>query len=333
MKCQTPIPMLRDVLPAKDVDVTSGVVAIQYKPTFKWEELEPEIGNIFRFFIDQNYFRPSHKPIQERQLYGSTYNAPMSDLVCMAMHFGCLHFQSKRKSTTRRRLLTTKNALEICLCGEAEYHKRAITIPVAQEIDLKGVVVTVCVERSPNHFPQVNRNGIRSRDTQLNFRYSLRISNYYLVTEFDEMPHLVEPQDFVRQNFIPIQLVAQENGESMIPFSRAMWAQIITRLNIANGMFTIFRIFLVLGDGKAELVFIEGTRMRVVAASENLPANELAKKRLPPGATIAEGHIHQFVPIENGLKVGDTVISPVLGMIMIQLIGAGKSFRSKDKLG
>ena len=325
--------MLAAPVPSKDSGVFSGVTAIQYKATFKWEDLQPEIGNIFRFFIDQNYFRPSHKPIQERQLYGSTYNAPTSDLVCMAMHFGCLHFQSKRKATTRRRLLTTKNALEICLCGEAEYHKRATTMPVAQEIDLKGVVVTVCVERSPNHFPQVNRNGIRSRDTQVSFKYSLRISNYYLLTEFDEMPQLVEPQDYVRQNFMPIQLVAQENGESMIPFSRAIWAQIITRLNIANGMFTIFRIFLVLGDGKAELMFVEGTKMRVVAASENLPANELAKKKLPLGATIAEGHFHQFVPKENGLQVGDVEIAPVLGIIMIQLIGAGKSFRSKDKLG
>lgn len=316
----------------KDSDVFAGVVAIEYDTSFKWDDLNPKIGNIFRFFIDQNFFRPSHKPIQEKQIYGSTYNTPTSDLVCMAMHFGCLHFQLKRKATTRRRLLTTKNALEICLCGEAEYHKRAITIPVAQEIDLKGVVLTVCVERSPNHFPQVSRNGIRSRDTQMTFPYSLRISNYYLLTEFDEMPRLVRPQEFVRQNFLPIQLVAQDNGESMIPFSKALWAQLVTRLNIANGMFTIFRIFLVLGEGKAELVFIEGTKMKVLAASENLPANELAKKKIQPGGEIAEGYIHEFVPSDTGLKVGDVDITPVLGIIMIQLIGAGKSFRSKDKL-
>ena len=44
----------------KDSDVFAGVVAIEYDTSFKWDDLNPKIGNIFRFFIDQNFFRPSH---------------------------------------------------------------------------------------------------------------------------------------------------------------------------------------------------------------------------------------------------------------------------------
>lgn len=307
----------------------TGVIAIEYTYPFDVQKLEPRVGNIYRFFIHEKFFVLTHPPIAERGLYGCTYYAPHSDLTAIAMHFGCIFTSHKRKATTRRRLSTVRNALEICLCSEGEYHRRSNTLILAPELDLRGVVVTLCIDHSPSTFPQVMRNGIRSREFPRPCPFCLRISHFYLVTGFDEMPRLVPPGEFIHGSFQPIQR-ALENGEVSIPYSPLMFLQIFTRLNIANGIFSAFRIFLLVNDGFAEVVFTEGTRMKVMMLPEGATVSDAQKRRIV-GSEIAAGEIHLFEPSENALTVSGTVIGPIHGIVLVQG-PSGKTQRSKDKL-
>jgi hypothetical protein len=304
--------------------------AIEYAPGFDFQSLDPKIGNMFRFFVDQKYIAPTHPPIAERELYGSTYYAPHSDLAAMVRHFGCLFFPSKRKSA-QRRLNSISNAVEICLYGESDYHKRANVIQIPPEFGLRGVVVTVCIENTPTRFSQVFRNGIRSKDAQPTLSYSLRIAHFYLVSAFDDMPRLVAPSEYVRQSFHPIQLRPGSSGEMLIPFSSAVFSQIFTRLNITNGMFAVFRIFFVLVEAKVEVSFIEGTRMKLSEYSENAPALEIVKRKLQPSELVS-GELSQFEVSDTDLLVNGISVGPISGIIMVQMIGTGKGQRSKDKL-
>jgi hypothetical protein len=322
---------LADVAGVKEmVRQEYGLTAMEYVPGFDFQSLEPKVGNMFRFYIGQRYISPMHPPIAERELYGCTYYAPQSDLAAMAMHFGCLFFHSKRKSSVRR-LNCVKNAIEICLCGESEYHKRCSLMAIPGDIGLKGIVVTICVENAPSHFHQVARNGIRSKDMQPTLPYCLRISHFYLVSGFDEMPLLVAPSEYVRQTFQPMQLRPGENGEVFVPFSPQIFFQLFTRLNIANGIFSVFRIFLLVGDGKMEVCFVEGTKMKVLSIAESGLVSDLVKKRISYQEEVAVGELHQFEANEAGLVVNGVSIGPVVGVIMVQ-VGLGKAQRMKDKL-
>jgi hypothetical protein len=308
--------------------IPSGVTAIEYSSPFDFQSLDPRVGNIFRIFIDHKFFSPIHPGIAERSFYGSAYYAPGSDIVAVAFHLGCVYFSLKRNAP-RRRLLTIKNAIEISLCGEGEHHKRALSIPIPPELELRGVVLTVCIDYSPRTFPSVSRNGLRSREMPRSCPYSIRVSHFFLVTIFDEMPTFVAPGDFVRGSFQPFQLRAAEGGELSIPFSKVAFYQIFTRLNIANGMFLVFRIFFILQEGLVEVAFVEGTKMRIVPVPEGQSVSDALKKKVGQ-SEIASGEIHKFEPSETGLVVDGMAIDPILGIVMAQVVGAGRQ-RAKDR--
>jgi hypothetical protein len=116
-----------------------------------------------------------------------------------------------------------------------------------------------------------------------------------------------------------------------IPFSSHIFLQLFTRLNIANGIFSIFRIFFIVPEGKIEITFVEGTKMRLSMINENMSALEIAKKKVSY-PEVAIGELHQFEPTEDGLVVNETRFSPITGIVMLQLVGSGKTQRNKDKL-
>jgi hypothetical protein len=192
-------------------------------------------------------------------------------------------------------------------------------------------MLTIAIDYSPKTFPQVSRNGLRSREMPRLCPYSMRISHFWLVTVFDEKPRLVPPIEFIRGTFQPFQLRTSESGEVSVPFSKVAFYQLFTRLNIANGMFAVFRIFFILHEGFAEVAFIEGTKMKIVMVPEGVLVNE-AMKRRPSQFEIASGEIHRFEASDTGLIVAGVAIEPIHGIILTQIVGAGRSQRLKDRL-
>ena len=114
----------------------------------------------------------------------------------------------------------------------------------------------------------------------------------------------------------------------MLPFSHEVWSLLINRLNIANGIFTTYRIFLVMEERRLELKFVEGTQLRLEEALDEDVRRKTSEKPRP----LIEASFHEFTVVKDYLAVTGTKFGPIRGMITMQLLGAGRTVRTKDRL-
>ncbi|KAK8890980.1 hypothetical protein M9Y10_028181 [Tritrichomonas musculus] len=322
----------------QEIISTYNVTALEYTPNFNLSELKPQPGDIFRIFIDQKYTNYSHPPISGRVLYGGPYYAPESDISAISSHFGCLFQYHKRKSTSHRRLNTIRNALELSLCGEAEYGRRAQVIQFPIETQLKGVLLTICIDYSPPYFSQCKKNGLRSRDIREPRSYSIRVSHFWHVSEFDEPIIFENADNYVRHKYtMPIisenDFIDSSKKESFasIEFNSAFFSQFLTRLNIINGLFIVYRVFFNMPDKKIEMTGDQTCNIIIRdAPSEDISLTDIAKRKDQPGNDIVTCELSEVEILPDGLNINKMHFLNITTITLIPIITIKAS--KKDKL-
>lgn len=286
-----------------------NVTALEYTPSFDLSKYHPQPGEIFRIFVDQKYTNYSHHPISQRTLYGGPYYAPESDISAISSHFGCLFQYHKRKSTSHRRLNTVRNAFELSLCGEAEYHRRAQCIQFPIETHLKGVLLTICIDFSPPFFPQCKKNGLRSRELREQRNYSIRISHFWHVSDFDEPIIFKEGNDYVRGKYVMPTIAqnvfldsAKKESFALIEYNALFLNQILTRLNIVNGLFQVYRIFIETSNKKIEISGDQTCNLVIrKAPPDDINSTEIARLKDQPGNEIVSCELCEIQILPDGI--------------------------------
>ena len=306
--------------------------AIEYTPDLRIASLDPRPGDIFHFFVDEKYTNFSHPPLAQRMVFGSPYYAPDSDISAISSHFGCLFQYHKRKSSSYRRLNTVRNALELCLCGEAEYHRRAQIYQFPLEARPRGVFLTICVDYAPPSFSQCNRNGIRSRDLHEKRPYSLRVAHFWLVSDFDGPIEFKSPAEFVRHKYVlpPLKEVTP-NHEVFLDFDPLFLNQFLTRLNIMNGLFSVYRVFFeIQNQKKIEVTTDIPCNLILYEVSEEATPSELAKKRDQRGKELKRCELSEVQILPNYLLFEKYLIENIKNIILIHIVSP--KIMKKDKL-
>lgn len=248
------------------------------------ETLKPQIGNIFQFFIPNALFTPYSPQNMNKQqqnqlpLWGSTHYTPQSDLTAIAAHTGALFIHQKSKSAIRRRFCTIKNFYEVQNCSEADYSKTAQITEIPLDLVVKGVILQILIDNSPASYPSITRNGIKSQEFNQPAQYSLRVSNFFVVTMYDDMPNLVSPEDFIRKQAVVPSYKFSITGEVGIVYKPHMFLQIFSRFNVVNGFFNSNRLFFDIGRVRYEIKLKTGTKFQLIKFDDTPTLNALKRR-------------------------------------------------------
>ena len=313
---------------------TQGVVSIYFEPNFDINSLNPQVGDIFRFYIPNKYFLYSYQPLSDRKVYGFTHYSPNSDIAVMSAHFGCLFQKHTRKPRPKSDINTVRNAFEISGCTESEYHKREDVISFPQDSLVKGVLVTICIDQPLEHYISFNRNGIRSREFSSPTTFSMRISHFYLVTIFDEMPQCVSPESFVRGRYIIPKILSVESYGVTLSYDANFLQSFVSRMNIAQGLFNTYRIVLNNNKHKRELCLVTNTILKI--SDIDFPKYkyvDLWKRNDIPGEDIIQFDLNQLKFLDKGLRVGNEhfeLVSSIVLINIMKIVKRGKKDQVSD---
>lgn len=289
--------------------------AIEYDPDFNIATLKPEIGNIFQFFIPQHYLINV-----KSKIFGATHYSPESDLAAIAVHTGALFVHPKSKSALRRRFCTLKNFFEVQNCNESEYSKLAQTIDIPLDLTVKGVVLQILIDNSPQTFSSVQRNGLKSSEQNHPESYSLRVSNYFVISMYDDMPQIVPPEKYIRMSAAVPTFKFSFTREVGIVYKPNMFLQIFSRFNIVNGFFRANRLYFDdCKQNRYEIICLEGTTFMVVKY-ENSPTLNILKRKTNPTECgeiiIPSAEFSDFQVTSKGIIINKQEFSP-LDVILI----------------
>ncbi|EAY04788.1 hypothetical protein TVAG_305380 [Trichomonas vaginalis G3] len=257
--------------------------AIEYKTGFNIDTLKPQIGNIFQFFIPNTLFIPLSPQNANKQqphqfpIWGSTHYTPNSDLTAIAAHTGALFIQ-KSKSAIRRRFCTIKNFYEVQNCSESDYTKIAQITEIPLDLTVKGVVLQILIDNSPTSYPSVLRNGIKSQELNQVSAYAIRVSNFFVISMYDDMPNLVSPEEYVRKQAVVPSYKFSVTGEVGIVYKPHMFLQIFSRFNVVNGFFNTNRLFFDIGRNRYEIKYKSATKFQLIQFDDAPTLNILKRK-------------------------------------------------------
>jgi hypothetical protein len=276
--------------------------AIEYRPGFNLASLRPAVGDLFRFFIAVRFISFDHRPIAERLCFGSTYYALHSDLAAVAVHTGCLYVNPKWRMAAARRLCTVQNLYELMSTSESQYAKSAIVIDLPLDFGLRGLLVQVYIDSSPGGFPSTQHNGLRSTEWTQATSLSLRITHSVLVTTYDPLPRFVPPVEFRRQSAICPVFHFALNDEIAVDFTPAIFLQIFSRLNVAKGLFRIFKLFFDCDNCRYEIVHVGDCTFKVLQGRVEI---------------VPEAEMYDFHVTRRAIGVQSIRFDPVDGIILM----------------
>ena len=292
--------------------------AIEYKPDFQIDSLKPVVGNIFNFYIPNSLLASistnNSKQQHQTNIWGSTHYTPNSDLAAIAIHSGALFIHPKSKSAIRRRFCTIKNFFEVQNCSESDYLKLAQTIEIPLDLTVKGVVLQILIDNSPSKFPSAPRNGIRSQEQNFMSPYSLRVANFFVISMYDDMPKLVQPEEYVRKTAVVPAFKFSCTGEVGIVFKPHMFLQIFSRFNIVNGFFKINLLYFDIGKTRYQILYKSGTQFSVIKIDDPPTLNVLKRKADPSeyGEVLFESvELSEFSVTSKGILIKKQEFSPV----------------------
>lgn len=281
-------------------------VAMSYSEDFDFTKLDPQVGDIFKVYIDAKYISYDYSPILHQDIYGSTFYTASSDLAAIAIHSGCLFINPKMKQAPVRRFCSVQNAVEAsCVMSpsEKDYNKVAQVFYYPLDLTIHGVVLHIYVDYSPGYFPSVVRNGLKSQECQAPERFCIRVIHSTLITMYDEKPTIVEPKDFIRQKSIIPKNIFSASGEIQFTFEPKVFVQIFSRINLNRGMFKVFRLFFDVDRNRYEILNTEKTKFNVILDTLN---DEDVHQVIVEGADISE-----FYAKKNCIGVATHIFSPV----------------------
>lgn len=313
------------------IEVKREFIAIEYKPDFNIADLHPEVGDIFTFYIQKNYFLNKYKPISDGKAYGSTYYSPNSDIAAIASHFGILFQYHKRKNAPMNGINVIKNTFEVSLSSENEHTKKANVFNIPNYVDIKGVVLSICIDRPLEKYPQVKRTWFKSRESTDKYGYSLRISNFYFISPMEEIPKLVNYEDYVRERYKLPKFLNDDKAKISIEYSPDFFKSLISRLNIAQGIFNVYRIILSSKTEKMELSLYSRTSMKLSKfEQENFSEDDISKRKDIPCTEFIKFEHNEIKFKSNGILIRDSTFLEIVS-ISLHIIRSKKKTK-KDQL-
>ena len=296
------------------LELNNDFTALEYNPNFNFNQFNPNFGNIFRIFLPQQYF--NSKP--EKQVFGLNHYSPTSDLVVMAMHSGALFIHPKSKSLTRRRFCTLKNFFEVQNCSESEYNKNSEVIDIPLDLTIQGVLLNILIDSPPSKYLSVTRNGIKSLEPTESTSYSLRISNFFVISMYDDKPLIVEPQKYIRSNAAVPTFKFSTYDELGINYSIDIFRQIISRFNIINGFFNSNRVIFDCKNIRYELFYDNDINFKLLKFNNNYSIYDQKIDNLNNTELILDKiNLSDIYAENNGIKIKNNLFNPIDILLII----------------
>ena len=297
--------------------------ALEYKPGFDLTIFNPVIGDIFRIFIPERFFLLTNSSIVDRLISGTTFYTPDSDIVNIAIHSGCL-FPHPKSTGYSRRWCTITNFYE-ALCNEDKYSKIADVLEIPTSVQVQGLVIDILIDNTLKSFQSSLRNGLKSKSHQGPTDYSMRVASYKILTKFEKLPLIVEPENYVRQHTkIPIFKFAF-NREVGIEYSPILFLSIFSAANIENDFFTTYKLFFDVGEKRYEIHYNEDTGYFYLTILESpVDVKEYkSRKSKKPKEIIVESELRFFdiVATPKGLRIKNVMYEPVDTLLVSMFVG------------
>lgn len=214
----------------------------------KLEDLDPKVGDLFNIFIrGDDIISMCNNHSNDESFYGKTQYPINSNLVKVAIHSGALYV--KVKSRPKNVFTTYSNFFEVQSLSR-QIEPKPLVIP--QELNVKGVVLSILVENAPDKFPSEESvfTSKSSTSDDIKTKLAIRVANYKVITMFDDMPTLVQPKEYVREHLAEKEYMFS-SGERYIgiKYSKAVFDQYFSYFNCANGFFRSYSLFLEVDKG------------------------------------------------------------------------------------
>ena len=280
--------------------------AIEYTPDLDISAFSPKHGDVFRVFIDEQYISYHHKPVAEHKCFGSGRYAPCSDISALVMHHGCLFVNQKLKNASHRRFCSVENSFELSINPDMVYPKLIKVVDFPLDLRVRGVVVGILIDHPPEEWVSTVHNGYRSSELDAKFKFSLRVLDYNVLTNYDPMPMVVDRTEYVpEKTALPVYKLTARM-EVGLAYSPMMFQQVFSRFNIAKGMLNLFRLVLEAGDHRYEIAYVDEKEFSLI---EEQGATQI---QLLSELDMSEFHVDGDV-----LRVRDARIGPISTILLL----------------
>ncbi|EAY16595.1 hypothetical protein TVAG_434320 [Trichomonas vaginalis G3] len=298
-------------------------LVLEYTPTFDLSQFKPQVGDIFRFYISERFFLNSNTNITSRNISGTTFYTPNSDIVDIAIHCGCLFAHPKSSGLTRR-WCTVLNFFE-ALCNEDKYQKVAEVIELSNYAQVKGLLLDILIDNTLPSYYSSTRNGLKSKSFNSLTDYSIRVINYKILTKFDRIPRIAEPSKYVRSRIkMPVFKFAF-NREIGVNYSIEVFSSLFNPETINNDFFTIYRLFFDINQNRYEIRYSDEDGNFWLTQLENpIDVKELKtrkSKKTKEKILFDRLTFFDIVPTPTGINVKGTLFEPISTILVPMFYG------------
>ena len=287
-------------------------------------KFDPIIGNIFRIFIPERFFLRNSSPILNRNIIGSIFYDPSSDLVAIAAHCGCLFSNPKKMGILHRRWCTVRNFYESLCFNDNEYLSKAEIYEIPENIIIQGVDIFFFIDYPTKSLNSSTRNGIKSRSSIEIIPYTIRILKFQILTEFDNLPNFINIEQYIRKTLLLPKFKIGITNEIGLEYNINIFKQIFSQFNIINGFFSIYKFFFYFNNNRYEIIPDEHYSFKILKYDTLISLKDIKQNRKLK-TTIEEILIniyaYQIIPTEFGLKIKDFLFEPILNLYISMFFG------------
>lgn len=293
---------------------------ILYSPEFDINYYSPKPGQLFLIYIPLKYISHEYKPIAEQKIGGTDYYTSWSDIAAIVMHSGCLFLLPKSKARTYPRYCTVLNYHEVACRSEARYKEMAAIQEFPLDYRIKGIIVQIFIEQSLPCFLGTTRNGITSKDQEIQDFFAIRINDYLILTPNDSEPECFncKDQNYSRDAALISPYKITDIGDVGISFQPASFYQFFNRDTIDRGFLNIYRFFFDVSPTKEININIP-RRFEIVSKNEFFQIFEVVPLPLPEKRSlVTDNLLLTDISCSKGKITAKNEFSPVVSIVLIR---------------
>ena len=304
---------------------------LEYTPELDLRNFDPKPGDLFLVFVGQQYLTYQMESVRQHKVFGSYYYTPDSDIPAMIFHSGILFIHPKLKAFPHRRFSTVQNVYEVMSMSESDYARKAVVLDLPTDLQIKGVLVNIYIDKSPESFIATTHNGYPSQRLPHAAEFAMRFTEFSIVTMYDVLPVTVPAHEFQKSHAVVPSFDFTFTGEVGIKFEPMMFVQIFSRYNVCNGMFDVYRLFFDVERDRFEICWRRGTRFSVVKYIEQVSVEVVRHKNIPTdkGVVIDDADISDFAVTRGAIIVKGKRFEPVSSLVLVQSLHRQSSISSR----
>jgi hypothetical protein len=208
-----------------------------------------------------------------------------------------------------------RNFYQIDGIDDESYAFLADVVEIPPDLQPKGVLMTLYIDKSPAFFRSSIRNGYKSQYLQDPAPYSVRIVEFAVLTEFDDPPVFVAPGKYKRVTAILPAFNLTFSGEMSIAFSPDFFLQLFSRFNVTSGLFATYRMYFWCKGAKYEIQSPHAALFRIVK-DDTVMVDDVALEEVGVG--------------EKVLAIGKARFEPVDSIVLVRIV---KKLEGKERDG